>query len=210
MRVLLIGAGGHAQVVADALRSRAGSPDAAEIVGYLDDDVSLQGRQLIGGVVLGTLRQRHQIDHDAVIVAIGDNGTRQRIFEALTADTETFAVALHQSAIVAPGVVIAPGAMLSAGAILNPHVQVGPNVIVNTGAIIDHHCEIGAHSHIATGVRLGGSVSVGESTLVGIGAVVLPGRKIGRNAIVGGGATVIDDIPDGVTVVGTPARSRAR
>ena len=30
--------------------------------------------------------------------------------------------------------------------------------------------------------------------------------KIGKNVIVGAGATVISDIPDDVTVIGTPAK----
>ncbi len=51
-----------------------------------------------------------------------------------------------------------------------------------------------------------------EPTLVkrraalGTGAVILPGVTIGAGAIVGAGAVVTRDVPDGVTVVGNPAR----
>lgn len=41
---------------------------------------------------------------------------------------------------------------------------------------------------------------------VGTGAVVLPGVVIGAGAMVGAGAVVTADVPDGVTVVGNPAR----
>ena len=41
---------------------------------------------------------------------------------------------------------------------------------------------------------------------VGSGAVILPGVTIGVGAIVGAGAVVTRDVPDGVTVVGNPAR----
>jgi serine acetyltransferase len=34
----------------------------------------------------------------------------------------------------------------------------------------------------------------------------LPRIRIGKDAIVGAGAVVISDVPDGVTVVGVPAR----
>ena len=41
---------------------------------------------------------------------------------------------------------------------------------------------------------------------VGTGAIVLPGVVIGAGAMVGAGAVVTEDVPDGVTVVGNPAR----
>ena len=45
---------------------------------------------------------------------------------------------------------------------------------------------------------------------VGTGAIVLPGVVIGVGAMVGAGAVVAEDVPDGVTVVGNPARILAK
>ena len=83
MRVLIIGAGGHAQVVADILlRLREVGTQVAP-VGYLDDNPALAGQSLLGLPVLGTTAQLPTIPHDAVVVAVGDNVTRQRLFETL-------------------------------------------------------------------------------------------------------------------------------
>lgn len=41
---------------------------------------------------------------------------------------------------------------------------------------------------------------------VGGGSVLLPGITIGENALVGAGSVVMHDIPDGMIVVGNPAR----
>jgi len=71
---------------------------------------------------------------------------------------------------------------------------------------VDHECEIGAFVHLAPGVALAGRVRVGEGAFLGIGARVIPGRGIGAWAVVGAGAVVLDDVPDGVTVAGVPAR----
>jgi acetyltransferase-like isoleucine patch superfamily enzyme len=41
---------------------------------------------------------------------------------------------------------------------------------------------------------------------IGANATLLPGVTIGRDALVGAGAVVVRDVPDGVVVVGNPAR----
>lgn len=45
-----------------------------------------------------------------------------------------------------------------------------------------------------------------EFTHIGIGAVVLPNLTIGKHCIVGAGSVVREDVPDGMVVVGNPAR----
>jgi len=93
-----------------------------------------------------------------------------------------------------------------AGAVVQAGCRIGENVIVNTRASIDHDCDIEAHAHVAPGAVLSGCVHVGERAHIGAGATVIQGLTIGAGAIVGAGAVVVDGIPDGVTVVGVPAR----
>jgi len=205
MRVLIIGAGGHGQVVADILlrmRERAGTVEPA---GYLDDNQSLTGRQFLGLPVLGTISALTSITHDAVVVAIGDNTTRRRLFEQLRSSGVQLATARHPDAVVAPDVTIGPGTMVCAGAVISPGAVIGSNAILNTSCSIDHHNQIGDHVHIAPGVRLGGEVVVAEGALVGIGATVMGRRRVGTWSVVGAGSLVHHDVPDGVKVVGNPA-----
>jgi sugar O-acyltransferase (sialic acid O-acetyltransferase NeuD family) len=144
--------------------------------------------------------------HDAVIIAIGNNRARARLFQQMQRRGARLAIARHPSAVIAPDVRIGPWTMICAGAIANPGSVIGASVLLNTGSTIDHHNEIGDAVHIAPGVHLGGRVVVGEGALVGIGATVMPGRTIGPWATVGAGACVTRDVPPGITVVGVPAR----
>jgi len=210
MNVIVVGAGGHGQVVADILLKGAASPWPLQPLGFVDDDRSLAGRQILGLPVLGSVEALETIAHDAIVVAVGSNARRHQLCSALTARGETLVAVIHPSAQIGNAVELAPGVMVSAGAVVNTGSRLGIGAIVNTGATVDHHTEIGACAHIAPGVHMGGEVRVGERTLVGIGAIVLPRTRIGSDAVVGGGAVVTTDVPDGVTVVGVPARVLVR
>lgn len=205
-RVLILGAGGHAQVVADILmRARdAGEPICP--IGYLDDNPRLYGRRLLGLPVLGPIARLSYVDHDGVIVAIGNNDIRKSLFDTLQRKGECFVTAKHPSVVIAPDVPIGSGTVLCAGAIINPGSVVGSNVILNTGCTVDHHNHIEDHVHVAPGVHLGGDVEIGAGSLIGIGGTVMPQRRIGAWSVVGAGALVHSDLPDYVVAVGVPAR----
>jgi sugar O-acyltransferase (sialic acid O-acetyltransferase NeuD family) len=206
IRVVILGAGGHAQVVADSLRQMQAAGNAVMPIGYLDDNPQFAGRSLLGLPVLGRLDDLQRIDHDAVIVGIGDNQTRADIMAALVSRGVEFAIARHPSAIIAPDVPLGPGSMVCAGVIVNPGSVIGANVILNTGCTIDHHNRIGDHAHVAPGVHLGGDVQIGAGAFIGIGATVIPQRSVGNWSVIGAGSVVTKDIPDWVVAVGMPAR----
>lgn len=204
--ILIIGAGGHAQVVADILLRSCEAGDLCKPLGFLDDDPELVGQEILGIPVVGAISELSSFDHDAALVAIGDNRRRAEIFDHLVEHGNLMAAAIHPAAVVAPDVTLGNGVMICAGVVVNTGAVVGDDVILNTGCTVDHHCRIGAHSHIAPGAHLGGDVSVGEGVLVGIGASVIPHRSVGDWAVVGAGAVVTRSFPAHATVVGVPAK----
>lgn len=206
IRTLILGAGGHAQVVADILMRAHEAGSKCKPIGFLDDNPSLTGTVVLGFPVLGTVAQLNEFEHDAIIVAIGDNRTRARIFDPVQTQGEKIVNAIHPAVVLAPNVRLGEGVMICAGVVVNTGTIIGDNVILNTGCTVDHHNHIGPHVHVAPGAHLGGDVSIEEGALIGIGAIVIPGRSIANWAVVGAGAVVTKDIPPYATTAGAPAR----
>jgi sugar O-acyltransferase (sialic acid O-acetyltransferase NeuD family) len=203
MKIAIVGAGGHGQVVADIIRTSCGE---LSLAGFIDDRPELAGKLVAGVPVLGRLPDVPRVAADAFVIAIGDNAARAQIAAELRASGRPLAMVHHPHASIAADASIGEGTMISAGAIVVTAAHIGRGAILNTGCTIDHHCRIGDFVHVAPGVHIGGEVSIGDLTLVGIGAVVAPRCRIGAGCTVGAGAVVIRDVANGATVVGVPAR----
>jgi UDP-perosamine 4-acetyltransferase len=209
---LILGGGGHARVLIDALR--AARPDLR--LAILDRDPGRIGAELLGVPVIGgddqldVARGAGFCSFVVGLGGVGDNRPRQRLFEAALAKELAPLAVVHPRAVVSPAATIGAGSVVFAGAVVNAGASVGCNAIVNTGAIVEHDCRIGDHAHLATGSRLSGTVEVGDLAHVGAGATVRQGLRIGAAALVGAGAVVVADVADGITVVGVPARPMRR
>ena len=187
-RLIIIGAGGHGSVVADAANVNCV---------FLDDDTSLPN-------VIGTPSSLNDIlvEGDGVVVAIGDNVLRNEMLAAI----DNAATVIHPTACVSPKATLGQGSVVLANAVVNVGATLGRGCIVNTGATVDHDCVLGKSVHVSPGANLGGNVRVGDCSWIGIGAAVKHEVTIGKHVVVGAGAAVINDVPDNTTVVGVPAR----
>ncbi len=200
IKVYIIGAGGHGQVVADTLLSIGITP-----AGFLDDNKELIGRTVLNIPVIAPVVKAREIE-GKFVVAIGDNAMREKIVEFLYFPDEKYFTVIHPSVILGKNVRIGVGSMIIGGVVINTGTVIGKHTIINTSVSVDHHNIIGDFVHIAPGSHTGGTVKVKKGAFLGVGVSVIPGKTIGNWAVIGAGASVITDIPDNVTAVGVPAR----
>lgn len=198
MTLVIFGAGGHGRVVADAALCAA----YWQVVATDRNPALCQG-QLLPGVSLVAI-QEAQPQSNAVHVAIGDNAARER--ESRSLGCQRLVTVQHPAASVASVSQIAPGCFIAAQAVVAPGACLDIGVIVNHAAVVDHDCAVGAFSHIAPAAVLGGGVHLGQRVLVGAGAVVQPGLRITDDTVIGSGAVVCSHIDAAGTYIGIPAR----
>jgi len=202
--LLVLGAGGHARVVAEVAHAYGGTAGFFERVTFLDDNPAHPG-------VIGPLERCREdglrAGYGLAVVAIGQSHHRLSWLERLEE------LGYHCPPLIHPTAWVSPSAQLGSGTVVMPQAavmagaQLGRGCIVNTSASIDHDCVLADGVHCCPGSHLAGAVQVGARSWIGIGSSVIQGLTIGVDVTVGAGAAVVHDLVDEITAVGVPARA---
>lgn len=203
-QVVIIGAGGHAKVIADIIQK---SND--KLIGFLDDNLPKETIVIKNYKIIGNFNDRFSISAEnkdvEFVIALGDNNKRKEIANS---SNIKFYTAIHPSAQIGLDVNIEQGTVVMANTVINSAAKIGKHCIINTGSIIEHDNIIENFVHISPNAALGGTVKIGETTHIGIGAVVKNNIKVCENCIIGAGSVVVKDMVEEGVYIGTPARKR--
>ncbi len=204
---VMLGAGGHAAVLAEVLIR--------------------QGKTLLAVVAqtsVSTSSPLYEIDRietdDKLIVQYSPeqiilvNGvgslprkdTRWKLYLRFVELGYRFASVISPKAVVSDYAQLGQGVQVMAGAIIQTGASIGDNTLINSGAIVEHDCRIGCHNHIAPGATLSGGVTTGSRVHIGTGANVIQNITIGDYAVIGAGATLVKDATAGQMII--PAAMR--
>lgn len=202
--VVIVGAGGHGRVVADALLA-----SGRTVGGFVDADQGQWGQSMMGLPVLGgdAVLDAPEWRNHLLVNAIGANPLREDIQRRLEAAGRVFTGARHPRATVSPFARLDDTVQIFANAVVQPGVIAGPGCIINSGAIVEHDCELGAFTHCAPGSVLCGGVKTGPRVHVGAAAVVRENITLGADVTVGAGAAVVRDHAGPGLLKGVPARA---
>lgn len=207
MKVLLLGGGGHAKCVIDALKAGKKFTPAAVF-----DLPARAGGEVLGVKISGSdadLPAWRKRGFKLAFVALGSTGDPARraiLWKKAAAADFDFPNIVHPSAIVSKfadlgrGIYVGPGAIVNAGAVI------GDGCIINSGAIVEHDCRLGEFVHAGPGAVLCAGVEIGSRSHIGAKAAVVQYLEIGSDTIVGAGSAVVSDLPSHAVCVGVPAK----
>jgi sugar O-acyltransferase (sialic acid O-acetyltransferase NeuD family) len=213
MRFAIFGTGGFGREVAPLARESelgAAGQNHADVV-FVDDAADRPG-QCNGLPVLDFEQLISDAHRDrAVIVAVGDGRTRERIESRCTQ------AGLVIGQIFAPTSRMLDCNQIAAGAVLCDHVTITSNASIgksfqgNIYSYVAHDCIIGDYVTFAPRVSCNGNVHIGNYAYVGTNACLIQGKDgrpltIGEGAVIGMGSVVTKPVEPYTVVVGNPAR----
>lgn len=205
-RILIMGSGGHARVVADTIEQLG----EYEIAGFVDN-VHI-GRVYKDYDIIGTDDDLKKLYDQGITCAamgigyLGEGELRSKLYSQLKTVGFELPAIVDKTAAVADDVEVAEGVYVGKLVVVNSGADLGVMSIVNSGSIVEHDCKLGAFSHVAVGATVCGGASIGEACLIGAGAVVIQEKTVGNNAIIGAGSVVLENVNDYQKVAGVPAR----
>lgn len=195
-RLIIIGAGGHGRVIKD--------------IAYLNNewqDIYFLDDYKTGKDIIGTSNDiSHFLDEFEVIIGIGDNLTRQKIYKKLSLLNIRFATIISKSAYVSPTAIVNHGSVIMPQSIISSHVIIDKCCIINSSSVIEHDSILGKFSHLAPGAIVGGHVKIERNVLVGINSTILPRANIEKNTIIGAGSTLLSQCYSSGKYIGAPAK----
>ena len=161
MRLVILGAGGYGQTVADV----ASQLDRYDEIIFLDDNAKN---------VAGKCEEYNQyIDANTEIYpAFGNNESRLKWVNCLQEAGAIVPILVHPSAYISPKATLENGNVVLPKAVVNTSCQVGKGCIINCGALIDHGCVIEDGVHICLGAIVKGDNRIKQCTKIEAGEVI--------------------------------------
>jgi 2,3,4,5-tetrahydropyridine-2-carboxylate N-succinyltransferase len=121
---------------------------------------------------------------------------------------------IEPGAIIRDRVTIGKNAVIMMGAVINIGAEIGEGTMVDMNAVVGARGKLGKRVHLGAGAVVAGVLEppskspceIGDDVLIGANSVILEGVKIDNGSVIAAGSVVIEDVPEGVVVAGTPAK----
>lgn len=183
--LVIVGGGGHGRSVRELVQLT----NSHEVVAFLDDQLA-PGTDVLGVPVWGPSTELVSLSArsvQAVHVAIGNNGARERLMAQAEAAGLRCATLVHPRACVSPSALIGEGCAVMALAIVGTEARLGRGVIVNVGAVVDHHAQVADHGHLGANAAMAGGTRLGARGWLQAGASLGYGVSLPDDAMVAPG-----------------------
>ena len=203
--IVIVGAGGFGREVVWLVEDINEQDPQWNIVGFVDDNISISDQLINGYPVVGDLNWLKQQSLN-VVLAIGNPIAKREIMAQLSESKNAYPILIHPNVIRSKLADIGEGSIICASNIISVNATIGKHVIINLDCTIGHDAIIGNYSTILPSVNISGFVRTGECVNIGTGSAIIQNIEIGENTIIGAGSVVVKNLPPNCTAVCVPAK----
>lgn len=206
--LIIFGASGFGREVAWLVERINKVSPTWNLIGFIDDDDTIQGSIINGYRVLGKTNDVDKYPDAFFVCAVGSSRVREHIVNNLKAVNPKikFGILVDPSVQLSNYVDIGEGTIICAHTIITVNISIGCHVIVNLDCTIGHDARIADFVTLYPSVNVSGLTKIGHSVELGTGMQIIQERTVGDYSIIGAGAVVVKDIPEKCTAVGSPAK----
>lgn len=202
--LIILGAGGTSFDLIDIAVAMNKIENQWNILGFLDDNLELVGKNVYGYPVLGAISQSAQYSDAYFASSIADayrTNLRKLVREKVPFENKKFASLIHPRAIISESAIIEPGAIIYANVTISGAVHVGHDAFLCGNTFLGHECVIGNHCALSVGNLLASDVNIGDCCYLGVGVTIRHQIKIGKNCLIGMGTIVVKDVSDNTKLI---------
>ena len=192
--ILIIGAGGIGRETAWIIEEINEVKPTWNLLGYIDENSEMHGKELNGYKVLGSLEVLEKLEEKPyVVVAIANCSVKKSIVTKL-GEKYNFATIIYPTVKVSKFIQIGQGTIIYPGVTLTVNTKIGNHVLISGNCGIGHDTVIGDYSSVLWGSNFSGYDTVGESCFIGVGTKVIQGINISKENKISAGITVLEDV----------------
>lgn len=192
--ILIIGAGGIGRETAWIIEEINEVKPTWNLLGYIDENSEMHGKELNGYKVLGGLEVLEKLEEKPyVVVAIANCSVKKSIVTKL-GEKYNFATIIYPTVKVSKFIQIGQGTIIYPGVILTVNTKIGNHVLISGNCTIGHDTVIGDYSSVLWDSNFSGYDIVGEGCFIGVGTKVIQGIDINKESKISAGITVLEDV----------------
>tara|TARA_Y100000992_G_C21256041_1_gene488591 strand:- start:1144 stop:1785 length:642 start_codon:yes stop_codon:yes gene_type:complete len=206
-KIILIGAGGNADVIVSTINDINKNKQSFDIIGLLDDKI--QNEKVLGKITIKNIDKFKKFKDLFFIwtlrsINLGFNIIKK--YNSFNLSRNKLITIKHPTSVVSDSAKIGNGVSIQPFVNIGPNVVIGDNVHIFSQAMIGHNTKLENFSYIANNSSIGAFVKIKEGAYIGMNSTIKERINIEKWSIVGMGSVVTKNVKKKNIVIGNPAK----
>jgi acetyltransferase EpsM len=206
-KVIIIGAGGNAEVIASTIDDINKDKNSLEIVGFFDDEINKD--KVLGKITKKEVDKFKRFNDIFFIWSLRSVNLKANIlqkYKIININRNKLLTIKHPSSIISSSAKIGNGVTIQPLVNIGPNVTIKDNVHIFSQAMIGHNTTLENFSYIANNSSIGAFVKIKEGGYIGMNSTIKERIDIDKWSVVGMGSVVINNVKKNEIVAGNPAK----